>query len=337
MPLISVILPTYNTEEYLLRRSINSVLKQEDFSDFEIILIDDGSDEVYKNSFKTITDLDTRIKFIEVENGGVSRARNLGIDHSKGEYITFLDADDEIAPFFFKSAYKIANNYNSDFVIGGVVANDYENIDFYKYVGDELEISQYDNSNKENLKPNLIGNILRFEDSDGYIGRGPWSRLVKRELAEQVKFDTNLIIGEDVEWNVRLLDASNKICVVNQVWYWYYQNSVSALHRYNEDIVDIVLDELECLIQYIDFSKNDEFKSYINRFWEEIGRINNQYLSHEKCNLKQKEKENIYKKIYIFSAANQILSNFNYYRIGSWKQAIRGILFKMRIYFKIFN
>lgn len=70
MPLISVILPTYNTKEFLLKRSIDSVLNQEGFSDFEIILIDDGSDEIYKNSFEAIAYLDPRIKFIEVENGG---------------------------------------------------------------------------------------------------------------------------------------------------------------------------------------------------------------------------------------------------------------------------
>lgn len=217
------------------------------------------------------------------------------------------------------------------------MANDNKNIDFSNYINDDLEVSQYDAYNKEDLKPNLIGTIIKFKDSDGYIGRGPCSRLVKRELAIQVKFNTNLIIGEDVEWNIRILAASNKTGVVNQVWYWYYQNSASTLHRYNEKIVDSVFDELECLSKYIDFNNSEEYKSYINRFWEEISRIQIQYLSHEKCNLTQKEKDNIYKKIYTFSVANQMLSNFNYYRWASWKQAIRGILFKMKIYFKVLN
>ena len=109
-PEISIIVPVYNVEKYL-KRCIDSILNQS-FTDFELILVDDGSTD---NSGEIIDEYaikDERIKVIHKENGGLSSARNVGIEYSKGNYIAFVDSDDYINKNMYKILYKNAIKYN---------------------------------------------------------------------------------------------------------------------------------------------------------------------------------------------------------------------------------
>lgn len=107
MPKISVVIPLYNKENQI-RKTLNSVLSQT-FNDFEILIIDDGSTDKSKEVVQSI--LDSRIRFISQENMGVSIARNHGIQEAKGEYIAFLDADDEWLPDYLETQFKMTGNY----------------------------------------------------------------------------------------------------------------------------------------------------------------------------------------------------------------------------------
>ena len=100
---LSVIVPCYNVEKEILQRCILSVLNQE-YMNYEILLIDDGSEESFRSEIRDIARLDERIKVITQSNLGVSAARNEGIKHSKGKYLTFVDADDVLVPYFFSEA-----------------------------------------------------------------------------------------------------------------------------------------------------------------------------------------------------------------------------------------
>ena len=112
IPKISVIIPVYNAEK-TLHRCIDSILAQT-FSDFEVLLIDDGSKDKSGEICDEYARKDSRIKVCHKENGGVSSARNMGLDNAKGEWITFVDADDYIASDFLSAI----NNNNCDFIIG---------------------------------------------------------------------------------------------------------------------------------------------------------------------------------------------------------------------------
>src|SRR5690606_22590995 len=94
MPKVSVIIPVYNTENYL-RECLDSILAQT-FTDFEVLLINDGSTDSSGKICDEYAEKDSRIKVFHKENGGVSSARNLGLDNAKGEWICFVDSDDEI-------------------------------------------------------------------------------------------------------------------------------------------------------------------------------------------------------------------------------------------------
>jgi Glycosyltransferases involved in cell wall biogenesis len=110
--MISVIIPLYNKEHYI-ESTIQSVLQQT-FNDFEIIIIDDGSTD--KSAQKTKAFNDSRIRYYYQENQGVSTARNYGIKVSKGDFITFLDADDTWRPVFLKAMFELAQQYPQEAV-----------------------------------------------------------------------------------------------------------------------------------------------------------------------------------------------------------------------------
>src|SRR5690606_27273688 len=99
MPKVSVIIPVYNAEKYL-RECIDSVLAQT-FDDFELLLINDGSTDGSGKICDEYAQKDARVKVFHKENGGVSSARNLGLDNAKGEWITFIDSDDWIGENYF--------------------------------------------------------------------------------------------------------------------------------------------------------------------------------------------------------------------------------------------
>ena len=113
MPKVSIIVPFYNSEAYL-SRCIDSILAQT-YSDFELILVNDGSIDNSGNICEEYAHKDSRIIVIHKENGGTSSARNIGIEKSRGEYITFVDSDDTIYP-----NYLCTFSYNADFEVAGL-------------------------------------------------------------------------------------------------------------------------------------------------------------------------------------------------------------------------
>ena len=114
MPVFSVIIPVYKVEKYI-SRCIESVLKQS-FSDFELLLVNDGSPDKSGIICDEYAKKDQRIKVFHKENGGVSSARNIGIKNACGKYIVFIDSDDEVE----RNYLECMNGYESDFVIAGV-------------------------------------------------------------------------------------------------------------------------------------------------------------------------------------------------------------------------
>ena len=118
MARISIIIPVYNTEQYL-KECIESILIQS-YEDFEAIFIDDGS---HDNSFAIINDYvnrDERIKLYHQDNAGVSAARNRGLKYATGDYVAFIDSDDTICPDYLIRLYQCAVQYSSDIIFSGI-------------------------------------------------------------------------------------------------------------------------------------------------------------------------------------------------------------------------
>ena len=115
---VSIILPCRNADPVLLGRAVDSVLAQT-FAEYELLILDDGSDEDFQESLRAEAAKDGRIRLIRQEPSGVSAARNRGIREAEGEYITLLDADDTVSAWFLEEAVEAARKLKADFVIGG--------------------------------------------------------------------------------------------------------------------------------------------------------------------------------------------------------------------------
>lgn len=181
-PTVSIIIPVYNAEDYL-RRCVDSVLKQE-YRDFELLLMDDGS----KDSSGAICDeygaLDERVRVVHKENTGVSDTRNQGIAMAQGIYLQFLDSDDWITPDATKLLVRAAEEHDCDLVIA----------DFYRVVGNHVS-RQGDIENTEVLSRTEYAERMMEDPADFYYGV-LWNKLYRRELVER----HGLRMNEQISW-----------------------------------------------------------------------------------------------------------------------------------------
>ena len=236
-PKISVIVPVYNTEKYL-HRCIDSILLQT-FTDFELLLIDDGS----KDSSGAICDeyasKDNRVRVFHKENGGVSSARNLGLDNAKGEWIAFVDSDDWMERTMYDELYKCAMAASAE-----VVYCDFNMSYKDKYIA--CKSAQYSDN-----KIVFLRNYIAFEWTC------LWNILAKKEIyiKNNLHFIENISYCEDFCLSVRLLYYANKVSYVEKSLYSYNRmNETSIMHSLNDKIIS---GERRGYLETIDFGDSD--------------------------------------------------------------------------------
>ena len=160
MAKVSVIIPVYNKEKYL-RKSLDSVLKQS-FRDYEIICVDDGSKDGSSGILREYAEKDSRIHNITIPNGGVSNARNVGLDHANGDWIQFLDADDMLCPEYLAKAVALAEENDIDVVFSDIdVLNEEYVRTGVKTIGHKDEFISRDG---------LKDLFLQYQYANGYFG-----------------------------------------------------------------------------------------------------------------------------------------------------------------------
>lgn len=208
---VSVIIPVFNQEDYI-PTTLDSILNQ-DFKDFEIIVIDDGSTD---DSLEIINDKlsNTKIqhKIIHQENSGVGSARNRGIDEACGEYLLFVDGDDYISSNHLSELY----NGSSDFSLTQLVKKSGDSTTS-PYVYHELEMSTKDFIKLE-LEMKIPFNFVQL--------------LYKTDIIKNnnLKFSSDVIYGEDLEFALKALSYGNTIKISNEITYFYIQHDTSAIN-----------------------------------------------------------------------------------------------------------
>jgi glycosyltransferase involved in cell wall biosynthesis len=217
MPKISVIIPVYNVEKYL-ERCIDSVLSQT-FTDFECILIDDGS---LDNSGKICDEYakkDVRIKVIHQENGGVSCARNAGLDIAQGEWITFIDSDDWVDENYLELMYNNAVNNNCELSICGWRSIDENGKLMAK--SKQFPVIFFD---KVSAKKTLLG----FK----YFTTSTWCKLVYRQYIYEnnIRFDMEVTVCEDGLFWFEVIDKIDRVLYDSTPCYNYMRNANSTLN-----------------------------------------------------------------------------------------------------------
>lgn len=325
MPKISVIIPCFNTEIEMFLLCIKSVLSQS-FKDFELIIIDDGSSEEYRQAYEQIKGLDSRINVYFKENGGVSSARNMGVKFAKGDYIIFVDSDDLLVANFFEEAYEVGIENKVDIVFGcNIHLQNYNpKTEVTKLQKNEVVIIEKDEIIK--MKPYMVGKRLRFKEDVIYIGRGPWTRLVKRELAEATLFDTNLYICEDIVWNLQLLEKSNKICYVKRAWYIYNMHENSAVRKFNPNAIRNAEVGLKAVKEHLNFENDYEYKAFCERCFEDMSRIIHSSGS-------DKESLKIVKKQFYNEYPWTLVKESRFWKLSNNKTRFKILLYRARVLF----
>ena len=246
---LSIIIPAYNVEEYIIK-TINSLINQT-IKQYEIIVIDDGStdntyfivDKMLKSS--CISDY----KIIRKENGGVSSARNLGIEESSGQYIMFLDGDDYISEELVENIYKYIDKKEYDILLWGFNQVTEDGKTIYSY-SDKYDYYFSEMTGTEALRRIICENSL-------WICIG--SAVYNKQLLDKymLRFTENCTSGEDIEFTYKALSKTKKILFIDKILFYYLQRKDSRSKNYNIKKLDAIY-AIQRASKYISNTSNKE-------------------------------------------------------------------------------
>ena len=212
---ISVIIPVFNSAEYICK-CLDS-LRCQTYKNFEVVLVDDGSDDGSEKICDKYVAIDDKFKVFHKKNGGVSSARQVGLDNSIGKYVIHVDPDDWVEPSMLEELYEVASKEDADMVI----------CDFYENIGKE---QRYHKQQPSSLEPKVVLNEM-FQQLHGSC----WNKLVKRVCYNifNISFPKNIYYCEDLYVNVALLKHPIKIAYLEKAYYHYVQyNDKATLVRF---------------------------------------------------------------------------------------------------------
>lgn len=247
--LISIIIPVYKVEKYL-EKCIQSVINQT-YENLQIILVDDGSPDNCGKICDEYAKKDHRIEVIHKSNGGLSDARNKGLEIAKGEYIGFVDSDDYIEADMYEVLYNLLKQYNADVSI----------CNFYTVSQGKISIKNADNGINEYNRIEILKEILLDKNIQSYA----WNKLYKKELFDEIKYP----IGkkyEDIGTTFYLLEKCNKVVVTGKSEYYYINRQDSIVNNVTESTIT---DYIELIMQRYD---------YIEENIKELSGYNKDYL-----------------------------------------------------------
>lgn len=229
--MVSIIVPVYNAEKYL-HKCIDSILAQT-YTDFELLLIDDGSKDKSSAICDEYAVKDARVRVFHKENGGVSKARNWGLDNAKGEWITFVDADDWVHEDFLKNRIALALYDNAD-IIYCDIEYVYDNQRVYGKMAEQVE-GKAETVNSWILSRTTYSPII----------------LAKKSIFDKYKlrYIEGLRFGEDFNLIIKLVMYADKVVHVNEALYYYNKlnenSAMTKLHLYRDDLQIVYTDLVE--------------------------------------------------------------------------------------------
>lgn len=246
IPLISIIVPVYNTSKYL-EQCVNSLLKQT-YTNTEIILVDDGSVDSSGQICDKFSEENNNIKTIHKKNEGVSKARNTGIENSNGEYICFVDGDDYVSENYIKDMYEVIVKENVDIVTSNQFKI-WDNNDKIELFSNDIPLNDYFI---------LTGTATL---SDMLYGKTCYAtcccKLYKKHIFESIRFPS-YSMGEDSYTMYQCFIKSDSVAHLRSPNYYYIQHSESAMHNTS----------YEKFYDYIKLS--DDFIKIVNNDYPEL-------------------------------------------------------------------
>lgn len=254
MPKLSIVVPIYNGEKYL-RKCVDSILSQK-FTDFELIMVDDGSKDGSLGVCYEYEKADSRVVVFHKENAGLVAARKSGVSIAKGEYIGFVDCDDYIDDNMYSELMENAEKVGVDIVVGGVIL-DYSDRSENKY--NLISAGCYD---KLVMQTEIVSRMLTYSDFVKFgIIPGVVVKIFKKEVLEKAfdKVSNELTIGEDVAITAHSFACANSVSIIRSAAYHYVQYEESMIHKFNPKRFDYVRNLYNCIMTV----ENEDYKKQI--------------------------------------------------------------------------
>lgn len=281
-PIISIIIPVYNVEKYI-HRCIESILSQT-FTNFELLLINDGSSDKSGDICDDFALEDSRIRVIHQKNGGVSRARNKGIKLAQGDFLMFCDSDDYVEKNWCSQLIEAVKKDNRVLPVSGI-----------KLIYNLKEKREVIKTFSQNVK---IGKDEYFEIYKKELSGGLWCKIYDRHIIEEnsLDFDVNVSRAEDLLFNLKYITYMDSIVTVPAVTYNYvHSNENSLINRYRIDLSDINILVYSAWKEYLnqinaDREKFGELATYF--YFHFLGVLKNTFDERNKDNLLKKLKQN---------------------------------------------
>lgn len=252
---ISIIVPMYNCEKYL-SRCIDSILAQT-FLSFELLLIDDGSSDNTRNICTNFANRDNRIRYYYENNAGVSSARNYGLNLAKGEYITFIDADDYVDSFYLERLIDTMHENNCDIVI----SNAFD-------VTDEVYLTNTTEGCTMLSQKDAIIALFRSK----MFSHVCWGNLYTRNVISNISFDKSLRVAEDEKFLVECICKANTVTFLNEKHYYYFLHDESTV---NSGFTEKFFDEVNLYFELYDrFAEDLKIQKLIaNKLFDYLERL----------------------------------------------------------------
>ncbi len=320
MCLLSIIIPVFNKEEYI-DECINSILNQT-FTDFELLLIDDGSTDGSDLKCDYYKNLDKRVKVVHQENRGVSAARNLGLSISKGKYIGFIDSDDTIENDMYELLINNACIHQADISVCSMKC--INPMKKQKFLGREENVKVYNKDQAITLSLN------------GRFWASANNKIYKTEIAKNIKFEGR--VNEDLLYTFIAFSQANRTVFQDVEKYNYYVRSNSAsLSKFNRTymeiiniskrIVEIVSEKMKCHLEEaksLDFSNNISLLNLLL-----LAGTENYYREYELVKSNLIEYSN-------FLKSTNLISKKQRYAYNIYKRSPKVYSYLLRLYSSIF-
>lgn len=320
---ISVIVPVYNSEKYLAR-CVDSILNQT-YTDIELILVEDGSPDNCPTICDNYAAADNRVRVIHKQNGGVSTARNAGLDVATGDYIAFVDSDDYIEPDMYEKMMNKVKEYNCDIVLCDCL-KEYE--DYSEIYSHNVRQGYYNN---DQLKSEYYPHLLIMENVEYPATISNWLMLWKKKLnTVDMRYEPGIKYSEDLLFGARLmLKAESFYYMKDEAYYHYMMNPDSVTHTYAPDKWDNYVRLYHRIKEVFESYSEYDFSHQINLcllffIYNSIGEIYSADMSTKEKKLK------IYN-ILNMSMVREMFKAINFFQLDiSFKLKVITLMYKHR-------
>lgn len=315
--LVSIIVPVYNTGEYLIP-CLQSLCDQT-YKNLEIILVDDGSTDGSGGICDEFARRDSRIRVIHQKNGGVSRARNHGLDMAAGEWILFVDSDDTIAKDYCAELVEAVQLWGSDAVIARPTAAEIP--ESFEYTPEQIDL--------------LKRTCLAFDESAfGYNIDAPWGKLFRRSIIEghHLRFPEKLNRSEDAWFCASFYEHAKRICCLNRFGYLHTERPGSLCRRFAPDapgMLECILEENRAWVERNHPGEQSYLDALHHRVLPGIVECEGMYFLHESHNGSVWRRMKEYQQFLARPIIRRAIASVNIRAVGSKQLVLRLLLYRM--------